>query len=97
MSEREQHHRMHVARLEEWRAVVVRLKEQAETARGDERDRLHSSINECERSIREGEARLEELRATDDGAWAAAKDDWNAEWDMVESGFKKHSEAFRYE
>lgn len=94
MTDAQDRRAMCASKLDEWRGVVAGLKARASALDNEDRRRLDEAVSRLERHIEDGEERLSELDDTDDGAWEAAKEDWNAAWDMVEEAFKKDSEAF---
>ncbi len=94
MTDAQDRRAMCASKLDEWRGVVAGLKARASALDDEDRRRLDEAVSRLERHIEDGEERLSELDDTDDGAWEAAKEDWNAAWDMVEEAFKKDSEAF---
>jgi hypothetical protein len=81
-------------RLDEWRAFVDRLEIRAEALSGEERAKMREAIVALEHTIEEGEDCVSKTEEIDGGAWATAKDDAQAAWDMVEAGFKKQAEIY---
>jgi hypothetical protein len=81
-------------RLEEWRDFVDRVRIRAEALSGEERAKMEEAIVALEHTIEDGEDCVSKTEEIDDGAWAAAKKDAQAAWDMVEAVFEKQSEIY---
>jgi cell division septum initiation protein DivIVA len=94
VQDRSAHLQMCRERLDEWRAFVDRLEIRAEALSGEERTKLKEAIVALEQTIEEGEDCVSKTEQMDGGAWAAAKNDAQAAWDMVEAGFKKRAEVY---
>jgi nitrogen fixation protein FixH len=94
VQDRDVHLQMCRERLDEWRAFVDRLKVRSEALSGEERTKMREAIVDLEHTIEDGEECVSNTEEIDSGAWAAAKRDAQAAWDMVETAFKKQAEVY---
>jgi hypothetical protein len=94
VQDRSVHVQMCRERLDEWRDFRDRLEIRAEAVSGEERKKMREAIVALEHTIEEGEDCVSKTEEMDDGAWAAAKDDAQAAWDMIEAGFKKRAQVY---
>lgn len=93
MSKRDEFITKMKGRLDEWNQEIDTFEEKVRKIKTDMRDKYQAQIDELRSKRREGDRKLEQIRAAGEGTWAHLKAEsehaWNAMKDALEA-FKAH-------
>lgn len=88
MRDKELYRQKRQAQLDEWKADVSKMKAKAAELSADAKLELNRQINEMDSRIEQGNAKLAEIAATSEDAWASIKDGMDSAWDSLASAVK---------
>ena len=86
MDDRELYNKKMQARLDEWRAEIIRLKARGSGASADVQLDINRQVRLLEHNVEEGKAKLSELASAGEDAWESIKEGVESAWDSLKSG-----------
>ncbi|MEX1994173.1 MAG: hypothetical protein WD929_05880 [Steroidobacteraceae bacterium] len=95
MNEKELYQQKKQAQLDEWKAVVDKLKAQASGASADAQMELNKQIEALEGKIEEGKTKLAEIADASEDAWESIRDGVESAWDSMKSAFSEAVDKFK--
>ncbi len=95
MSDKELYKQILVAKLEEWKADLDKLKAKAKGADAGVQLKMKDKITSLDSKLQKGADELAKLDKAGNEAWLSVKKDIDATWDSLKSAFKDISSEFR--
>lgn len=97
MDNKEKYRRKMQEQLDQWKADLERLKQEAAVVKKKAVENLPEQITELEQKIEEGTARLKVLAETNEESWEALKGGFDEAWKSLSTGFREAKEKFKWE
>lgn len=94
MKDKELHRQKMQARLDLWNAELDRLKAKAAMASAGTQLEMQKQIEQLERGIEDGRAKLSKLVTAGEEDWASAREEVESSWNMLESAIRDAAGKF---
>jgi chromosome segregation ATPase len=95
MNNRELYQKKKKAQLDEWKAELAKLKARASGRSADAQLDLNKQIKVLEGKVKEGKAKLAEIKDASEDAWESLKDGVESAWGSLKSSFHDAANKFK--
>jgi uncharacterized protein YhaN len=95
MENREEYQGKMEAQLGEWGAEIDKLKARADNAAADTRQGYYDQIEALRAKQAAMQAKLQELKAANEGAWGDLKEGVDRSWNEIKDAFNKAAARFK--
>jgi hypothetical protein len=95
MDEKQLYEQKWQAQLDVWQAEVDKFKAKASGASADAQLRLNDEIKVLQKKVDEGKAKLAQIAAASDDAWASLKQGGESAWTALKSAFSDAASKFK--
>jgi hypothetical protein len=95
MEKREEYQGKMEAQLGEWGKEIDKLKAKADQAADDTRKGYHDEIEDLRAKQAAMQAKLQELKTSNEGAWGDLKEGLDKSWNEIKDAFNKAADRFK--